>query len=134
MEYVRSTTLTLDSVNAEISSSLKLNTYLYVYGEGIFPCTKVQSITDSTHIVLNKNALKSGTYNLTYTDLNPGQYLERCEMLKGAEECAMSEGKLIEIIAREESGVSRGRLNSIQTKQQTPSLLIYAVNIQSVVI
>jgi hypothetical protein len=101
-----------------------------VYGTGIIPCTKVQTVTDINNIVLSKDALQTGTFNLTYTDSNPGKYLEQCEILTAVESCAMEEGKLIEIVTRGEAGITRGKYNSIRTKQQTPSLFIYAVDMQ----
>lgn len=115
---------------ATIKNSGKLFEGLFAYSEAIKSCTKIASIIDDETIELTEFPLDTGTFNVTFSDLTPYMYLDLCESLKEVQTIVNENGMFIQLKFRDESNITRDKLNSIKSRSRSTTLNLKAHPVQ----
>jgi hypothetical protein len=111
---------------SDIKDTLNLFAGMYAYSSSLIPCSRIISIIGTT-ITLDSNSIATGTDNIIFSDLTPSQFLEKCEILKEAQDVINNQaGGVIKIFVRDESNIIRGKYRSIKTKSIENEIYIKA--------
>ena len=89
---------------------------LFAYSETTKSCTNIKSIINETTIELNQLPLKTGDFNLVFSDLPPYKYLDLCESLKDIQQIVNANGQFIGLNFRNEDDITRDNIKGINTR------------------
>jgi len=108
----------------------RLSEGMYLYSEAIRVCTKVSDIIDSATLETTQNPIKTGDYDIVFSDLVPYKYQELCESLKDVCQIVNNNGQFVQISFRDEINVSRDGYNGITARKRDSDINIKAFPIQ----
>lgn len=99
---------------------------LYLYSEAVKSCAVVTNIIDDTTIEISENPIKTGDYDIVFSDLVPYKYLDLCESLKDVQDIVNNNGQFIRIVFRNENDLTRDDYNSIDARKRQSILDVKA--------
>jgi len=115
--------VTLSGVT-NINNSDRLFVGLFVYSKATKVCTKIDKIVDISTIRLTDFPVKSGIYDVTFSDIPPYRKLELCESLHDVQTIINNYGKWVKLQFRNESNITRDEINDIATRRRNSGAVL----------
>lgn len=117
-------TLTGSIINTDATLTISTTTLysgLYIYGDGIYPDTKIDTITDGTKLEMTRSAYKTNvSLSILFTEKNSNAMLELKCAHQGVQDQLKCVGRYIEFVIRGEADIVRDDYQSIKKRNTTP--------------
>jgi hypothetical protein len=103
---------------------------LFAYSPCTKACTKVEAPINKNTVQLDTLPIVSGECVIIFSDLPPYKYLDLCEAMKDVQDIVENNGMFIQLALRDESNITRDKINGIKTKSRDNYLILKAHPVQ----